>query len=119
MTSLDTPSDPPPRGSRFNRVRVRRGAAPRDAVPRMEHFHVTAAEKRYTVAVEQDRVERRNAAIDDLIKRGNIALTKAAGLQTSLQDKVPTVDDVAAHGVSLKRRRRGGCSQYRGPSDSV
>jgi hypothetical protein len=57
---------------------------------------VTAAEKRYTVAVEQDRIERRNAAIDDLIKRGNVALSKADQLQQQLQDKVPSEQDVAA-----------------------
>jgi cell division protein FtsI (penicillin-binding protein 3) len=49
MNLFGPPSDPNlPRsgGGRFNRLRMRRGAAPRDAVPRMEHFHVTAAEQR-------------------------------------------------------------------------
>ncbi len=57
---------------------------------------VVAAEKRYETAVEQDRIARRNAAIDELIKRGNIALQKAADLQKQLQDRVPTVQDVGA-----------------------
>jgi cell division protein FtsI (penicillin-binding protein 3) len=63
MTRPSTPSDPPPnpepnseqRGGRFNRLRMRRGAPPQDAVPRMEHFHVTAAEKRRREAMERSR----------------------------------------------------------------
>ncbi len=55
---------------------------------------VVAAEKRYETAVEQDRIARRNAAIDELIKRGNIALQKANELQKQFQDRVPTVQDV-------------------------
>jgi cell division protein FtsI (penicillin-binding protein 3) len=56
MTEFDAPSDPPSAsGSRFNRLRMRRGAAPRDAVPRMEHFHITAAEKRRREAMERTR----------------------------------------------------------------
>ena len=57
---------------------------------------VVGAEKRYETAVEQDRIARRNAAIDELIKRGNIALQKAAELQKQFQDRVPTVQDVGA-----------------------
>ena len=55
----DPPSEPPSGGpagaSRFQRMRIRRGAPPRDAVPRMEHFHVTAAEKRRREAMERSR----------------------------------------------------------------
>jgi cell division protein FtsI (penicillin-binding protein 3) len=51
----DAPSDPPPNPGRFNRLRIRRGATPRDAVPRMEHFHVTAAEKRRRETMERSR----------------------------------------------------------------
>lgn len=57
---------------------------------------VVSAEKRYETAVEQDRVARRNAAIDELIKRGNIALTKAATITQQLGDRVPTADDIGA-----------------------
>jgi cell division protein FtsI (penicillin-binding protein 3) len=57
MSSPSPPSDTPPPngGSRFQRLRMRRGAPPRDAVPRMEHFHVTAAEKRRREAMERSR----------------------------------------------------------------
>src|SRR5580698_8626490 len=41
--------------SRFGRLRMRRGAPPQDAVLRMEHFHVTAAEKRRREAMERSR----------------------------------------------------------------
>ena len=44
-----------PGGSRFQRLRMRRGAPPKDAVLRMEHFHVTAAEKRRREAMERSR----------------------------------------------------------------
>ena len=40
---------------RFGRLRMRRGAPPQDAVLRMEHFHVTAAEKRRRDAMERSR----------------------------------------------------------------
>jgi len=52
MTRSDAPSDPP---GRFQRLRMRRGAPPQDAVLRMEHFHVTAAEKRRREAMERSR----------------------------------------------------------------
>src|ERR1035438_4061761 len=58
MSSSDTPSDTPDPASaagRFNRLRMRHGAPPRDAVLRMEHFHVTAAEKRRREAMERSR----------------------------------------------------------------
>src|SRR6202142_1911851 len=41
--------------ARFGRLRMRRGAPPQDAVLRMEHFHVTAAEKRRREAMERSR----------------------------------------------------------------
>ena len=54
------PNDPPNRPPRdgqseagkSQRPRVRRGAAPRDAVPRMEHFQVTAADKKRRLEME-------------------------------------------------------------------
>jgi len=60
---LPPPSDPPGGGAsggstfgaRFNRMRMRRGAPPQDAVLRMEHFHVTAAEKRRREVMERSR----------------------------------------------------------------
>ena len=42
-------------GARLNALRIRRGAPPRDAVPRMEHFHVTSAEKRRRAEMERSR----------------------------------------------------------------
>lgn len=58
MTGLDASSDP--NGSRssgwgLHRLRIRRGAPPRDAVLRMEHFLVTAAERRRREAIELSR----------------------------------------------------------------
>ena len=58
MANPDPPSDGPNAaspGGRFNWPRMRRGATPRDAVPRMEHFHVTAAEQRRREAMERSR----------------------------------------------------------------
>src|ERR1051326_5683745 len=42
-------------GGRFNRLRLRFGAPPRDAVPHMEHFNVTAAERRRRETMERSR----------------------------------------------------------------
>ncbi len=64
MTDPGLPPDPNPAqprspaiwaglGARFNRLRIRRGAPPNDAVQRMEHFHVTAAEKRRRKAMDR------------------------------------------------------------------
>ncbi|MSP00280.1 MAG: penicillin-binding protein 2 [Acetobacteraceae bacterium] len=57
MTNADIPDDlpqvPPP--GRFHRLRIRRGAPPRDAVLRMEHFHVTSAEKRRRELMDRSR----------------------------------------------------------------
>src|ERR1700722_1385563 len=55
MTDPDPPSGRPEGTSRFHRLRMRRGAPPQDAVLRMEHFHVTAAEKRRREAMERSR----------------------------------------------------------------
>jgi cell division protein FtsI (penicillin-binding protein 3) len=57
MSGSEPPSDPPGSGlgARFQRLRMRRGAPPQDAVLRMEHFHVTAAEKRRREAMERSR----------------------------------------------------------------
>ena len=51
----DAPRGPSAGASRFQRMRMRRGAPPQDAVLRMEHFHVTAAEKRRREAMERSR----------------------------------------------------------------
>ena len=59
MSRSDIPPDaPPPSASgwgRFHRLRIRRGAPPRDAVLRMEHFHVTAAERRRRETMARSR----------------------------------------------------------------
>jgi cell division protein FtsI (penicillin-binding protein 3) len=56
MASPDQPDDPPnAQPGRFTRLRMRRGAPPRDAVPRMEHFDVTAAERRRREQLERSR----------------------------------------------------------------
>src|SRR5690348_6420387 len=51
----NAPRDASAGASRFQRLRMRRGAPPKDAVLRMEHFHVTAAEKRRREAMERSR----------------------------------------------------------------
>ena len=57
MIRSGAPSDPPPPSGPgwFHRLRIRRGAPPRDAVLRMEHFHVTAAERRRRETMERSR----------------------------------------------------------------
>jgi cell division protein FtsI (penicillin-binding protein 3) len=68
MSGADIPADPPsgsgpeggappgsPFGGRFGRLRLRRGAPPRDAVPKLEHFHITAAEKRRRETLQRSR----------------------------------------------------------------
>jgi cell division protein FtsI (penicillin-binding protein 3) len=58
MTGSDAPSEPNgPQSSGWglHRLRIRRGAPPRDAVLRMEHFQVTAAERRRREAIERSR----------------------------------------------------------------
>jgi len=55
MTDPDTAPDPASGGGRFQRLRMRRGAPPGDAVLRMEHFHITAAEKRRRDTMERSR----------------------------------------------------------------
>ena len=50
--SSDEPAPNGPDTGRSRRPRVRRGAAPRDAVPRMEHFQVTAADKKRRLEME-------------------------------------------------------------------
>ena len=46
---------PPRAGWGIHRLRMRRGAPPRDAVLRMEHFNVTAVEQRRRAAIERSR----------------------------------------------------------------
>lgn len=55
MSSSDRPFESIGPTSRFQRLRMRRGAPPQDAVLRMEHFHVTAAEKRRRERIERSR----------------------------------------------------------------
>lgn len=49
---------------------------------------------RLEVAIERDRIERRNAAIDDLIARGEGAVAEANRLYAELAQRVPTEQDV-------------------------
>src|ERR1700722_9945108 len=49
------PAEPQKAGWGLYRLRIRRGAPPRDAVLRMEHFNVTAAEQRRREAIERSR----------------------------------------------------------------
>jgi cell division protein FtsI (penicillin-binding protein 3) len=56
MASPDQSDDPPnTQGGRFTRLRMRRGAPLRDAVPQMEHFDVPAAERRRREQLERSR----------------------------------------------------------------
>jgi cell division protein FtsI (penicillin-binding protein 3) len=55
MSSTDSSFGSAGPAPRFGRLRMRRGAPPQDAVLRMEHFHVTAAEKRRREAMERSR----------------------------------------------------------------
>src|SRR5580658_3146341 len=68
MTGFDASSDPPGStsqggmfpggmfpGGMFHRLRLRRGAPPRDAVLKMEHFHVTALERKRRETMERSR----------------------------------------------------------------
>jgi cell division protein FtsI (penicillin-binding protein 3) len=53
MSESAGPTQPGQKG--FQRMRMRRGAPPRDAVLRMEHFHVTGAEKRRRETMARSR----------------------------------------------------------------
>ena len=55
MTASENPHEPSFFARSFRQLRMRRGAAPRDAVPRTEHFTVTAAERRRRRAMERTR----------------------------------------------------------------
>ena len=55
MSNQDNPGDPSFLGRGFRQMRMRRGAPPRDAVLRMEHFHVTPADKRRRIAEDRTR----------------------------------------------------------------
>src|SRR5215469_4695014 len=55
MASPDQPDDPRDTQPGRFRLRMRRGAPPRDAVPRMEHIDVTAAERRRREQLERSR----------------------------------------------------------------
>ncbi len=48
-------------------------------------------------AIEKDRIERRNAAIDDLMRKGELALRQAATLYQELKVRVPTESDVQTY----------------------
>ncbi|MBC7795090.1 MAG: hypothetical protein H7Z43_15405, partial [Clostridia bacterium] len=57
---------------------------------------VDNSKTRYETAVERDRVERRNRAIDELVKRGLVIMNKADASEALLKDSVPSSDDVTA-----------------------
>lgn len=57
---------------------------------------VESARKRLEAAIEADRIERRNRAIDELIAAGTGVLGEATRLAAALDARPPTVDDVGA-----------------------
>ena len=73
---------------RFGQLRTRIGAAPKDAVPRMEHFQMSAVEKR-----RRDSLERTRGRI--VISAGVFAL--AFGVVTVRVAWVTVIHPVAAH----------------------
>ncbi len=57
---------------------------------------VRESRTRLDAAIEADRIARRNAAIDDSIKRGEAALTAGVLLYNELRARVPTEEDLEA-----------------------
>ena len=57
---------------------------------------------RFDAAVEQDRVERRNAAIDDLIRRGELAMQQANTILLELNSRPPQSTDLEHLNESLE-----------------
>lgn len=55
---------------------------------------VERSRRRLDIAIETDRIERRNAAIDDLIYRGDLATGRVNGLYANLAQRVPTATDI-------------------------
>ncbi len=57
---------------------------------------VAQTRQRVDQAIEEDRIARREAAIDDLIRRATAALKQGLALQGELQARVPAPEDIAA-----------------------
>lgn len=55
---------------------------------------VESSKTRYETAMERDRIERRNMAIDDLVKRGLVLMGRADTIEAQVKDTVPSPDDV-------------------------
>ncbi len=55
---------------------------------------VKRARPQLEAAIERDRIARRNAAIDDLIRRGNQLLQRAHVILSELQSRVPEATDI-------------------------
>ncbi|MEE8409020.1 MAG: hypothetical protein V3T05_05405 [Myxococcota bacterium] len=75
---------------------------------------VERARRRLEAAIEKDRIERRNAAIDALIRRGKATLRQGTTLFNELRARVPTKLDVATLGEIITRLAtfRGDGMQY-------
>lgn len=72
------------------------------------------AKVRFEQALERDRIERRNAAIAELIDAGDIALKRGRTIFAAMRTRVPTEDDIEALGQVLERlnQLRGNGKQY-------
>jgi hypothetical protein len=57
---------------------------------------VTSAREKLEAAIEEDRIERREAAIDDLIRRAETATRQGETLRRELEGRVPSREDIAA-----------------------
>ncbi|MFC1611228.1 hypothetical protein ACFL6C_09725 [Myxococcota bacterium] len=55
---------------------------------------VRTSRTKLEAAIEADRIARREAAIDDIIRRGNAAVREAVALFNQLKVRVPAADDV-------------------------
>jgi len=54
---------------------------------------VRKARPRLEQAIEQDRIARRNATIDDLLRRGSVFMERGALIQKELEARLPTKED--------------------------
>lgn len=77
---------------------------------------VARAKQRFERAVEQDRIERRNAVVAELIEDGNRTLADARALFSEISSRTPTSEDVDALSeiISLLVKLRTSGSQYEG-----
>ncbi|MEL6547091.1 MAG: hypothetical protein AAFQ82_20865, partial [Myxococcota bacterium] len=64
---------------------------------------VARAKIRFEDALEQDRIERRNAAIAELIDAGDVTLERGRALFSEMNRRVPTEDDVGSLVEILER----------------